>query len=382
MREMSSKERLMNTMAGKDVDRPAVSFYEINGLEDRSTDDPYNIYSDPSWHPLLDLALDKSDSIVMRSVGVKDMIKGELGGLTTSEKWIDDEKSRFTKMTIQAGDRILTTTTRQDIDINTIWTIEHLLKDVDDFKAWIELPDDSSSGDVDISSVLDTEKELGDGGIVLLDTHDPLCRIAPLFGMGEYTMTAFMEQELMHKALQKVSVGLYEHIEKVSKALPGHLWRIYGPEYASPPYLPPHLFKEYVTDYVKPMVDIIHKYGGYARLHSHGNLHDVLDYIVATGCDGLDPIEPPDQGDVELSYVREKYGEQLVLFGNLEITDIENMQTVDFEKKVYQALEEGTSGSGRGFVLMPSACPYGRKLSSLAMKNYEKIIEVVEKFSS
>ena len=69
----------------------------------------------------------------------------------------------------------------------------------------------------------------------------------------------------------------------------------------------------------------------------------------------------------------------MVLFGNLEACDIERLPTVKFEKKIHTALEEGTAGEGRGFVLMPSACPYGRHLSSLALKNYEKMIEVVGK---
>jgi hypothetical protein len=68
----------------------------------------------------------------------------------------------------------------------------------------------------------------------------------------------------------------------------------------------------------------------------------------------------------------------MVLFGNLEASDIENMPTEQFERKVKRALAEGSSGDGRGFVLMPSACPYGRKLSSLALTNYEKIIQIVE----
>ena len=166
--------------------------------------------------------------------------------------------------------------------------------------------------------------------------------------------------------------------EAVSEALPGRLWRIFGPEYASPPYLPPRLFREYVCRYVGPMIEAIQRHDGYARIHSHGNLKDILDDIVGMGADGLDPIEPPPQGDVELSYVRERYGKDMVLFGNLEITDIENLPTEQLAEKVKRALEEGTSGSGRGFVLMPSACPYGRELSSLTMKNYEKIVEIVE----
>jgi len=378
---MTRRERLLKTMRGEAVDRPAVSFYEINGLDENPEDtDPFNIYSDPSWKPLIDLAKNKTDRIVMRSVGIKDLIKGEVEDLTSTETWYDEIGSRFTKTIIKCNKRELTQVSKRDLDVNTVWSIEHLLKNIDDFKAWLEIPESSSSFEPNIQDVLNAEESLGETGIVMLDTPDPLCKIAPLFSMEEYTIIALTEPELMHRALQKIAKPMYRKMEATCKALPGHLWRIYGPEYASPPYLPPYLFQEYVTEYVKPMVDIIHKYNGYARIHSHGNLKDILDFIVETGCDGLDPIEPPHQGDVKLSYVREKYGEQLVLFGNLEISDIENMDTAKFAEKVHTAIQEGTSGSGRGFVLMPSACPYGRHLSSLSIKNYEEMIRIIESY--
>ena len=54
---MQRRDRLMNTLRGQPVDRPAVSFYEINGLDERADDpDPFNIYSHPSWAPLIELA--------------------------------------------------------------------------------------------------------------------------------------------------------------------------------------------------------------------------------------------------------------------------------------------------------------------------------------
>jgi len=126
------------------------------------------------------------------------------------------------------------------------------------------------------------------------------------------------------------------------------------------------------------MIDMIHSTGGYARIHSHGNLRNIIDMIVGMGADAIDPIEPPPQGDVSLKYIREKYGKNLVLFGNLEITDIENLQTEEFERVVKKSIEEGTKGDGKGFVLMPSACPYGRFLSPMTLRNYEKMIEVIE----
>ena len=134
-----------------------------------------------------------------------------------------------------------------------------------------------------------------------------------------------------------------------------------------------------MSKYHRCLVDIIHKHGGYARLHSHGNLKDILNYIVDTGCMRLDPIEPPPQGDVKLSYVRKHYGKNMVLFGNIEASDLENLSQEKFHKKIKIAISEGTSGEGKGFVLMPSACPYGHKLSITAMKNYETMINEIEK---
>jgi hypothetical protein len=380
---MNRRERLQATLRGQPVDRPAFNFYEINGLESTSNRDPFNIYSDPSWKPLLDLATEKTDRLVMRGMPFKQPGAGsaawksmpELEG--KSEQTIDAKGNALTVFTLPAGKRVLTQRTLRDPDINTVWTTEHLLKDVDDFKAWLERPEDPTPpGEVDVQSITDLEARLGDSGLVMLDTADPLCRVAPLFDMAEFTVIAMTERELFHRALQREARWLYPRIEAASRALPGHLWRIVGPEYASPPYLPPALFAEYVTEYVKPMVDLIHRHGGYARVHSHGRLKDILEFICATGCDGLDPIEPPEQGDVELAYVRERYGRQLVLFGNLEATDLENLPTPLFEAKVRQALRDGPGG--RGFVLMPSACPYGRKLAPLTLANYEAMVRRVE----
>ena len=127
------------------------------------------------------------------------------------------------------------------------------------------------------------------------------------------------------------------------------------------------------------MVKQIKKYGGFARIHAHGCIKNVLDYIINMEADAIDPIEPPPHGDVELKYLRRKYGKQLVLFGNIEIADIENMPCDMFRRVVKQTIADGTSGEGRGFVLMPSASPYGRNISERTLRNYQIMVEEVER---
>jgi len=376
---VNRRARLVATLRGEPVDRPPVSFYELNGLdEDPDNGDPFNIYNDPSWAPLVALAREKTDRIVMRSVPFRNAPPDPVRELTTVETHYEGG-SRITTRAVRAGGRTLVERTRRDPDVNTVWTTEHLLKDADDLRAWIDLPEAEPGGEPDASRVLAAEEALADTGIVMIDLGDPLCAVASLFDLGEYTVIAMTEQELFRRALDKVARRLYPRVEAVAAALPGRLWRIYGPEYASPPYLPPHLFEEYVTRYDRPIVDAIQKHGGFARVHSHGRLKDVLDHIAATGCVGLDPVEPPPQGDVNLRYVRERYGRQMVLFGNIEVSAIENLPTAEFERKVETALEEGARGEGRGLVLMPSACPYGRRISPLTLRNYEVMIDKVER---
>jgi len=379
---MTRRERLMRTLRGETVDRPPVCFYEINGLDQNPNDqDPFNIYTDPSWKPLIDLAGERTDRIVIRGVAFNNNMPNAAEGMSKTEV-VDRDRSRFWTQTIKVGKRVLTARSRRDADVNTVWMLEHLLKDVDDVKAFLSLPAAECTGTPNIQGVLDAEKAIGDTGIVMIDTADPLCLAAALFHMENYTVIAMTEQELFHKLLRRFADDLYTKTEAIAKALPGRLWRIYGPEYASPPYLPPALFKEYAADYVKPMVDSIQRYGGYARVHSHGNLTEILGHIAATGCTGLDPVEPPPQGDVSLAYVRKNYGKQMVLFGNLEASDIENLPVDQFAEKVRTALREGTAGKGRGFVLMPSASPYGRKLADRSLRNYEKMVELTEAFGS
>lgn len=99
--------------------------------------------------------------------------------------------------------------------------------------------------------------------------------------------------------------------------------------------------------------------------------------IVGMGAAALDPIEPPPQGNVQLAEVRREFGGDLVLFGNIEVSDIENLEPDDFEKVVARTIQEVAENPGRGFVLMPTAGPYGRMISDRTLANYKTMVRMV-----
>jgi len=375
---MTKKERLLASLRGEPVDRPAVSFHEVNGYRQNLDDpDPYNVHNDPSWRPLAQLAFEKSDCIVLGGPGGKSVTHNPVDERTKWESW-DENDRRYFRKTIRANDRVLTCLMRRDAEVNTTWTLEHMLKDADDLKAWLDIPEcHEHRFEIDPSGILALEERMGDNGIAMLDTSDGVCNVAGLFDMGTWTVMAMTEQDLVTQAIEREHRRQLAWVKAACAALPGRPWRIYGPEYAIEPYMPPALFRKYATNFTKELVAVIQKNGGWARIHCHGKIRNNLDALADMGGDAIDPLEPPPkQGDMTLAEVRERYGDRWTLFGNIEITDIENLPVAEFEKKVATALREGVGG--KGFVMMPSASPYGRNISAKCLRNYERMIEMAE----
>lgn len=388
-RKMNRRDRLMATLRGEPVDRFAVSLYEIGGLVmDPNNPDRFNIYNDPSWKPLLELAENQTDLIRMRSP-VRTESHRSWDDVTDVQSARDEffkiesfeqENCKLTRIMLNIAGREMTSTIKREPDVDTTWTTEYLLKSKEDLEAYLGLPDEVFAETIDITPLLQEEKKLGDRGIVMVDTEDPICAAATLFSMEDYTILAMTEQDLFHRLLEKLSRQIWVRTENVAAEFPGRLWRIYGPEFATEPYLPPSLFEEYVVRYSGPMVKIIQKHGGFARIHCHGRIGNVLDHIVGMGVDAIDPVEPMPQGDVELKDVIEQYGDKLVLFGNIEVADIENLPGVEFDVLIDKTLEEMVEGAGKGYVIMPSSSPFGRKIPAQTLRNYETLVHKTREF--
>ncbi len=206
----SRRERLMATLRGQSVDRPPVSFCEIGGFRvDPADPDPFNIYNSLDWRPLLQLAEERTDIIRMmspvrtRSFDPSGSATGPVRQEFFQETSWQEGNCRFTRTVVTVAGRTMTQTTRRDRDLDTVWTTEHLLKSTDDLKAYLQIPDEAFAETVDISPLESEEAALGDKGIVMVDTEDPLCAAAALFSMENYTIIALTESALFHQLLEK-----------------------------------------------------------------------------------------------------------------------------------------------------------------------------------
>ena len=92
-----------------------------------------------------------------------------------------------------------------------------------------------------------------------------------------------------------------------------------------------------------------------------------LERFAAIGMDGLNVLEPPPLGDVDLADAKARVGNQFCLIGNIQYDDLARGSPGEVERLVAEAIAAG--GPGGGFILSPCAYPYERPLPRKASDN-------------
>ncbi|MBA7511718.1 hypothetical protein ES705_03714 [subsurface metagenome] len=116
------------------------------------------------------------------------------------------------------------------------------------------------------------------------------------------------------------------------------------------PMMSPKYFNKYLLPRYQEVSEAIHDWGGKYILHTDGDITSQLDFIVESGFDGLQCLEPP---WVDPYLVKKKVGDKLCLSGNIDTKHI----LVDATKQeVEQAVANAINamGKGGGFMISPA----------------------------
>ena len=367
---MTSRERLLTVLKGEIPDRVPVSCYELNAHNPNHFEN-----REPSYRRLMAAIAELGDEMLMTGTGGLPNTAADI----ETQTWTDEAGRRFTRRIWHTPKGDLTSLDRVDPNLHTTWHIEHLCKNLDDLERFLSVP--FEPGTVDRSFLLEQQKQLGDKGVLLISIADPLCPAAELFSMQAYTVIAFSEpqrfQYLLDVLFERIKIELQQTL---ATGIKDCIFRVVGAEYATPPYMPPALFDRYVVPYDKCINRQITASGNYPRMHCHGKIGKVLDSIAATEPAGLDPCEPPNQGDIELDEVKRRIGDRVCLMGNVELRDLEGCCPEEIRRIVRRCMEQAKAG-GR-YVLMPTAAPINVPLSKITEGNYLSYLDAAHAYGS
>ncbi|MBP8130339.1 MAG: hypothetical protein KA184_12240 [Candidatus Hydrogenedentes bacterium] len=372
---MTPRERLLRTLRREPVDRVPISTYELVGWNPESFENRA-----PSYARLMDKIRADTDCLYMwgwdawADSGLWDIRR---------ETNADGAFVTHARLRTPLGD--LTRTSIEHPDVHTVWNTEHLLKTPRDIDAFLRvLPGLYQIDESRVPSALEhyaiVEEHLGDAGIIMNDGSDPAGYVPELFEFGLFTTLCYEHHDKILELIDAFTGPVLERLRLDAELGFGPLVRIYGPEYYTPPYLPPPFFEEMVLPSLTAAARIFADAGIFVRAHCHGRIRDALPHIAASGAHGLDPIEPPPDGDITLREVKEDYGDRLVLFGNTELKLLEHGAPEDIRRAVRAQMAAAKAGGG--YVIMPTAAPINEPLSLRTERNYAAWIDAALEFGA
>lgn len=128
---------------------------------------------------------------------------------------------------------------------------------------------------------------------------------------------------------------------------------VLGDDYAdkNSTLMSPKHFEKFILPGLKRCVDAAHAAGAYVVKHTDGNIMGVLEMIVSTGIDALNPLEPPAGMDIGL--IKQKYGDRIAIVGNIDCGYLLSQAPVEEVRRVTRRTIE-IAAPGGGYCLSSS----------------------------
>jgi uroporphyrinogen decarboxylase len=194
-----------------------------------------------------------------------------------------------------------------------------------------------------------------------------------LMGMENLLVAIIAEPELV-RGLVEMSVTINLALAKEVAARGVKI--IYtGDDYAynKTTLMSPRHFREYFYPGLKRVVQGFKELGLYVIKHTDGNIWPIMDMIIDSGIDCLDPIDP--LGGMDVGEVKAKYGQRVAVKGNVDCASLLSFGTTgEVIEATKAALRKGMPGGG--YILSSSNSIH----SSVKPENYAAMVNTVQAY--
>ncbi len=150
---------------------------------------------------------------------------------------------------------------------------------------------------------------------------------------------------------------------------------VFGDDYAdkNSTLMSPKHFKEFILPGLKRCVDAAHDAGALVVKHTDGNIMGIIDMIVETGIDALNPIEP--QAGMDIGLIKREYGDRIAIVGNIDCGYLLSQAPVDEVRRVTRQTIAAAAPGG-GYLLSSSNSIH----SSVKPENFMAMVETLREF--
>jgi len=129
--------------------------------------------------------------------------------------------------------------------------------------------------------------------------------------------------------------------------------------FAGAGFISPGCYREFVVPFEARIAAAAREQGVFPYTHTCGAVHDRLELMAEAGVAGIECLDPPPLGTVELADAKRRVGDRLFLKGNLDPVHVLLRGTeADVEREACRCLEAGKPGGGYILSTACSAAPH------------------------
>jgi hypothetical protein len=137
------------------------------------------------------------------------------------------------------------------------------------------------------------------------------------------------------------------------------------------------MYSEFVVPYERRVAEAVKSEGVPVYTHTCGKIGDRLELMAETGTQGIDTLDPPPLGNVELAEAKRLIGDQLFIKGNMNSVALLAYKTKDqVIAEATRCLREGAPGAG---YILSTACSVAPRVEPWKL---ELLAEIAESYHS
>ncbi|UCG57209.1 MAG: hypothetical protein JSU70_20380 [Phycisphaerales bacterium] len=187
---------------------------------------------------------------------------------------------------------------------------------------------------------------------VHVEVFSPFTHLMELFGYEQALMALVDEPETCHKLLAILAGHVMAQVNLYGRCKPDAI--LVSSAFAGAGFISRQMYKEFVMPYEDEIYRAIGRNDVKSYVHTCGAIGDRLDLMSETSVDGIDTLDPPPLGTVDLAEAKSQYGERFFFKGNLDaVNEMLHADDETFEQAVKDRIRIGKPGSG---YILSSAC--------------------------
>ena len=214
----------------------------------------------------------------------------------------------------------------------------------------------------------------GERAVVFL-THDAFEFASNLYGMENVLAGFALDPHFVHRLFRTVIEYKKAVLERACAM--GADAIVAGDDYASRrgPIMSPAHFREFVKPYLREIVEVAHRHGKPFIKHTDGNIWPLLDDLLDTGVDALDPLEPI--AGMDIGEVKRAVGQRAAVVGNVDCSVVLTRGAAEqVVEAVKETIAKGSPGGGHILASSNSIHP------AVKPENYRAMVEAGRRFGA